>query len=606
MTQQASSTIHDSHSAWSLERRFVVAGAAATAAIVWTHAIAALLRRLTPADAPLASWPLTVAAIAVAIVAVAVLGTAGPKRTASLIAGGTGLAAAALLEILYPGAGVPALALALVGPAATAGGQLLGRRLPPGLGGTLRRRPLRALLWGLLAIVCVAQTARLATYMTDPTTDWYLTTRHPFWAKHECLPAYVYGAELNAQGAENVYDASHYPGLNPSAQPHTTIAGMAPEDPFQYPPQFLLLPRLAIFLTGDYPTLRVVWFALQATLFATVAAWLALWVGGREGRLAGFLLPLAWTAFPTLHALQYGQFHLAAVALGIGALLAFESRRRALGGAMLAVATLSKIFPGLLLVVLVVRRRWRDLAWSASFILAITMVAWAVLGTAPFAAFFHYHLPRLASGQAFAFGDAWPEVRELIIADNQGAYGLIVKLREMGLSALDTGVARLATKLFALAVLVLTGFFARREESSSHHQRAISWLAILGLGSLLSTGAFGDYVPLTATWLLTFVAARIGWGSASGASVGSWRLAVPLAACWLFQFTLLGTAPIGQWAPAEVMIPLSAVGVALLLGLYGWVLVGAESTAAVGVARAEVKPGMRRGAVPIRPLVDQA
>ncbi len=112
--------------------------------------------------------------------------------------------------------------------------------------------------------------------------------------------------------------------------------------------------------------MRVVWFALQATLFAAVAGWLALWVGGREGRLAAFLLPLAGLAFPTLHALQYGQFHLAAVALGAGALVAFATRRRALGGAMLAVATLAKIFPGLLFVVLAVQRRWRVLVARAA------------------------------------------------------------------------------------------------------------------------------------------------------------------------------------------------------------------------------------------------
>ncbi len=585
-----SATRHDpsttrSPSTWSPERRFVVAIAMATATVVWTHAVAALLRRLGSADSPLASWPLTLAAVAVAVLGAA----AGPRRMPSLTAG-IGLAAAAVIEVLYPGAGIPALALALVGPAAAIGGRLLGGRLPQELDGMSRRRPRRALFWALLAVASVVQTSRLATYMTDPLSDWYLTTRHPFWAKHECLPAYLYGAELSARGEENLYDASHYPGLNPQAAPRTAVAGMAPEDPFQYPPQFLLLPRLAILLAGDYPTLRVVWFALQATLFAAVAGWLALWVGGREGRLAAFLLPLAGLAFPTLHALQYGQFHLAAVALGVGALLAFASRRRALGGAMLAVATLSKIFPGLLFVVLAVQRRWRDLAWAAGFVLAITAAAWAVLGSAPFAAFVQYQLPRLASGEAFAFGEVWPEIRELVIADNQGAYGLVLKLREMGLPALDAGVARWTSRLFALAVLALTVLFARRERSAPRRQRAVSWLAILGLGSMLSTGAFGDYVPLAATWLLTFLAPRMARDR---------RLAVPLAVCWLFQFTLLGTAPIGGWAPPEIMIPLSAVGVALLLWLFSWVLVGSES-----VAPAAVQRSIRQGSAPIRPVTE--
>lgn len=584
-TRPDPSTLEGSSSTWGTERGFVVATAMATAAVVWTHAVAAVLRRLGPADAPLASWPLTLAALMVTVLATA----AGPRRPLSLVAG-IGLAAAAVLEILYPGAGIPALALALVGPAAAAGGRLLGRRLPLGIDSTLRRRPLRALFWGLLAVASVVQTSRLATHMTDPSSDWYLTTRHPFWAQHECLPAYVYGAELSARGEANLYDVSHYPGLNPQAAPRTDVAGMTPEDPFQYPPQFLLLPRLALLLTGDYPTLRVVWFALQATLFVAVAGWLALWVGGREGRLAAFLLPLAGAAFPTLHALQYGQFHLAAVALGVGALLAFSTRRRALGGAMLALATLSKIFPGLLFVVLAVQRRWRDLAWAGGFVAAITAVAWAVLGSAPFVAFAQYQLPRLASGEAFAFGEVWPEIRELVIADNQGAYGLVLKLQEMGVPALDTGVARWTSKLFALAVVALTALWARREQAASRRQRAVSWLAILGLGSLLSTGAFGDYVPLAATWLLTFLAPRM---------VRSPRLAVPMAVCWLFQFTLLGTAPIGGWAPAEIMIPLSAAGVVLLLWLFSWVLLGSES-----VEPAATGQSLPRRPASIRPLTE--
>ena len=43
--------------------------------------------------------------------------------------------------------------------------------------------------------------------------------RHPFWAKHECMSAYVHGAELALRGEDNVYAAAHYLGLNQQATP---------------------------------------------------------------------------------------------------------------------------------------------------------------------------------------------------------------------------------------------------------------------------------------------------------------------------------------------------------------------------------------------------
>jgi hypothetical protein len=57
----------------------------------------------------------------------------------------------------------------------------------------------------------------------------------------------------------------HFLGLDPDAQPNSKLEGVALEDPYQYPPQFLLLPRLALVLTDDVATIRVVWFALQGS-----------------------------------------------------------------------------------------------------------------------------------------------------------------------------------------------------------------------------------------------------------------------------------------------------------------------------------------------------
>jgi hypothetical protein len=568
-------------------RRFVVVATAAMAAPVWTHALAAMLRHFGPDSAPLAAVPLTAAAILVGVVAalVATSRSIGSPVATSAV---SGLAAAGGIELLRPGAGVAALGLAAVAPAVALGARSLAQRLPRSVDGVPFRRPIVAVLWALLALASVAQVGRLATHVTDPqAAGWFLSTSHPFWARHECLNAYVYGAELALRGETNIYRAGHYPGLDPAAEPKTGVVGMAPEDPYQYPPQFLLLPSLALAATHDYVAIRAVWFALQTTLFVGVALALALWVGRRSGRLAAWLVPLALIAFPTLHSLQYGQFHVSAIALSIAALLAFDRHRSALGGALLAVAVLAKLFPALLVVALAARRRWRDLAWTGGMMAGITLVAIAALGPAPFVAFVDYQLPRLLDGSAFAFDQAWPEIRDLIVADNQGVRGLVVKLEAMGLPGFGDATARAATSLFGLAALVLAALFGWREGSLSRLERATGWLALLGLASLASNGAWGDYVPLTATWLLTFFAGRFGRWSWTAAAIG---------VSWVFQFTLLGTTPIGAWAPAAVMIPLSAIGALLLLATFG---------GALGTTLFASRPQPARRSVELDPVLEE-
>jgi len=554
-------TMRTEISSYGWPRRLLAGWGTTTLTIIWTHVLAGVLRPFGPMEAPLAALPITYLAAATALLAVA----AWSYRYSLALAVGGAVLTGTALQIAMPGTWPASIALVVAGAASSEVGYRICLRLPNALDTLFSGRRLLAFLWLVLALSATVQIGRLSTYMTDPQFDWYLTTRHPFWAKHECLPAYMYAAELNQRGEENVYDAAHYPGLSPKAQPVTTLEGMTPEDPYQYTPQFLMLPHLFFSLSDRYSTIRLVWFGLQATFFLAIAGWLTIWVGGRYGRVAALLLPAAISAFPTLYALQFGQFHITAIALGVAAMLAFETRRPALGGAFLAAATLSKIFPGALLVVLAFQRRWRELAWTTCALLALTLAAGVLVGPAPFVAFFDYHLPRLANGGAFAFGEAWPELSDLIVADNQGAYGFVQKLDALDLWDLDRTVAATVGRVFGLAVLAMAAWFGLRKAGASRDLRAAGWLAVLGLASMTSGGAFGDYMPLTATWMMTLIAARL---------FESRRLMLALGTCWLFQFTLLGTSPLGDWFSPQVMIPVSAISVLTMLVAFTWVLVG--------------------------------
>lgn len=561
-------TRHDSTDSqrWSAGRRFVAGCAAAVAALVWTQALGAIFHQaFGPAEAGAHALPLTLAALAVAAVAAAVLPRSGWLA---------GLAAGAVAALVVGiDARAAALGLPLVGAGVGALAHWVGRRLPPGVDHVLSRRRAVALGWALLALVAVGQTARLATATADPSLDVVVATEHPFWKEHQCMSAYLYGAELAARGEEDVYDPAHYPGLNPEAEPTSEVEGMAVEDPFQYPPQFLLLPHAALALTDDFTTLRTAWLALQLTLFAAVFTALALWAGGRTGGLALWLAPAVLASFPVLYNFQYGQFHLAAVALAVGGMLAFAAGRRAGGGFLLAAAILAKIFPAVLLVPLLVRKRFRELAWTAGWGLALTGLTLAVFGPAPFVAFVGEHMPRLADGSAFAFDEAWPVIADLVLVDNQSVFGLARK------AGLAKPTAAAAGRVFGVLVLLAAGWAGLRFRGASRWAQGVLWLGLLGLASLASAGAWGDYVPAVAVWLLALVALR---------AVDEPRWRIPLAVTALFQVFLLGTFPLGsggEWAPLGLLLPLSAAGALLMLGLFGAVLAIRPATWRAGELR---------------------
>ena len=221
-----------------------------------------------------------------------------------------------------------------------------------------------------------------------------------------------------------------------------------------------------------------------------------------------------------------------------------------------------------LLPFLAVQRRYKALAWTAAWGVLITAVSVAVLGTAPFVAFFDYHMPRMESGAAFAFDEAWPELTELVIADNQGVFGLARKF------GADKGTAGALAKGFGLLVLGVGALAGLRRSDAPRNWRAALWLSLLGLASMASPGAWGDYVPVTAVWLLSVVAVpmnRTGLGRAA------------FATALAFEFFILGTMPIGNWAPIGLMIPVSAIGALIMLGIFAWVAASKPSLMADGL-----------------------
>jgi len=483
----------------------------ATVGMVAAHLFAAIVRRLSP-ELPLAAWPITFGAI--------------------------GLATVFTLA-------VPRLSLIL----------------PEWLDGSARAHPVRAALFSLLILLTVVQIARLSTHKADPEASWWILTTDEFWSKHECGTAFFHAVELHERGEKNIYHADHYPVLNRDIEPHTDIEGLKVEDAYQYPPQFLLLPKLLLSITRHYPTIRIIWYSLQFIGVAAVFLLLAHWVGGTTGRWMAMLAPLVIVSPAALYAYQYTQFHFIAIVLAIAGMLMFEKQRNALGGALLATAILGKIFPGFLLILLLAEKRWKPLAWTAVFGIAFTLTALAIFGTSPFSAFVSYHLPRLQSFAAFAFLDAWPEMRFELITANLSPYGQIIKLGEMGVPGMTQAVA---SGFIRLSTLILIGLaILASRHLLSRTCRVHIWLAIIGLASMMSPAAWGDYIPLPAMWLLTVLAVE---------AEDNRKLTIGFGVCWIFFYFLLGLVPLGAYPVPVITYTLSTINFILLVGLLAWAM----------------------------------
>ncbi len=439
---------------------------------------------------------------------------------------------------------------------------LVRRHLPGDLVADLvalaKIRPWLTIIWCLLIAAGVTQTARQSLYHADPDRGWWLTTRQALWAEHACMTAYIYAADLNRQGDENVYAAEHYPGLNPTAEVHTTVTNLNPEDPYVYPPPFLMLPRIAIALSNDYQVIRAVWYSLQALLMVAVTLWFARWFGGPSGTLALVLIPLLWFSVPSFYDLHYGQVHITSFLLSVAAFVAFERKREMPGGLLLALGILCKGYGAFVLIPLLLWRQWRAIVWTGVWGVGLTLIALAVLGTEPFEAFFTYNLPRLKSGAAFAFEEAWPEFRTVLLAGNLSVFSFVRKLGELGLGGITDDLARAVHGAFTLSV-VGASLLSRRVNSA--RTRAVFWLALLNLASLTSPGAWGDYISFGSFWVVLCLVLERPW----------FKSAVLVGAGILFAL-VPGAVPYGEGMSSGLAMSLSLVLTALLIGVNGRVL----------------------------------
>ena len=262
--------------------------------------------------------------------------------------------------------------------------------------------------------------------------------------------------------------------------------------------------------------------------------------------LALLLAPVLWLAPTTRVTLQIGNFQPTAFALSMLAMIAFERRHAARGGLMLGFSGVSKVYPGILGVLLVADRRWTSVLWTIGWATVFVIGTLLWMGSGPFVDFFNYQLPRIQSGAAFSWIEA-PDMAPV----NFGIHGLMIKLRVLGVPWTSAAAANLAASLYGVLLVAVAAIAASRlgrlraAEINLERLRlrqAQVWLALLNLASFRSPFVPDAYALIGTLWLLTLLAAEGHWRT-----TGRLVLAVAGAATFVVLDGGVLPVPVPSW-----------------------------------------------------------
>ncbi len=466
------------------------------------------------------------------------------------------LAAALAGGVLLAGTHAPltsVTAAALAGWFAANGLRMAAARAP------VPRGRVSGVLWGLLAVVAVLQVGRMSVFMADPTQRWGALAPAEFMTRHSCLSSYVHGAELARRGDTNIYDDRYgfeVPGAVP-VLPSAIDTGPLTMDTYEYPPQFLPLPRLLLAVSRDFMAIRALWFLLTVASFAWAVVVLSRWLGGDAERRARLLALAVGLSPPVLLTTYFGNFQVITMALSAVAMVLIFTGKTRRGAALLAFMIGAKIFPGILGVYLLAARRFAAAAWTAAFAGAYVLLTLALFGTRPFVDFFGYHLPRLASGETFAFLS-----QPMAAMNNLAVFGIPFKLRLAGWSGSEADAWALARQLSWVYTLVVVALAVRagwrHATVDGPHARAAQlgvWFGLLALGTLRSPFAPPEaLIPLV-------------WALSLRAAAAERRREVVLAAILWLTMLIFIPAPSPAGVAVSFVVQAVACGTAIWLAL---------------------------------------
>jgi hypothetical protein len=354
-------------------------------------------------------------------------------------------------------------------------------------------------LSGAASALAIFELARLTVFTVAPTrADFALVPSSSFSRQHYCATAYFVAGRV-ANGSTNIYDNALYdrPDSVATAQRKPQTVDGFNVDVYEYPPPFLLLPRLLMTVVPDFLRFRMVWFGLSAAVLLLAMLITAAALPRAQATRAVLLMPLLWAGMTTITGLQMGNFQVMTLAISMAGMALFSRRHHAAGGALLGFAVASKLFPGMLVLYLAVRRAWRPVIATCLAGLLFALLALWDMGLTPFAAFVH-HLPRLLGGEAFAAFR-----NPMAVAANVSIPGLVFKLRLFGAPDFGFAGAKVVGWIYTVIAVGLTVLLARRGRDGP-----IAWMTVLIVATLRSPFLPNGYAAIAPLWLLTLLGAE--------------------------------------------------------------------------------------------------
>lgn len=283
-----------------------------------------------------------------------------------------------------------------------------------------------------------------------------------------------------------------------------------------HPPTSVLL-ALPLGLL-DYATAFSLWYVLTSLLFLAGVGLLLRQVQARLTASAVLFLAALLLAFnPLLQHLKQGQLSIPMFFLVTLAWTSDRSRRPYLAGACVGLATVLKLFPGLLVIYFLATRQWRSLLAAAATVAAVGLAALIVLGAEPFAVYFGRVAPMIST--------TW-----INYGLNASLPGLWNKLLAQGNPLLPSFMARpdlAKAAIVASTLIVCGGLLLVTRRAGTTPQRDHAWGATTAAMLLLSPVAWDHSL------VLTLLPLALLWRDRRCVPAASWLLLIIVPAIWL-------------------------------------------------------------------------
>jgi len=346
-------------------------------------------------------------------------------------------------------------------------------------------------------VLALVQLVRLTGFMIDPAKSNLSSIPWSQWdIKHNCLTAYFVAAQ-SVKNVPDIYDNSLYsmPDDDPKHLRKPKLLGPFRVDVYEYPPPFLLLSR-AISFTNDFLRVRLLWFGINGIVILIAMLMVARSLGPIIGTRAQLMIPIVFAGLPTINTLQKGNVQLLIVSISMIAMILITKKKFLSGSILIAFAAASKIYPGMLIVYLLLRRQWRAIIYTAAAGIALALIALGLFGIQTYEAFLK-HLPGILGGEAF------PAFRNpAAMAINLSIPGIIFKLKLFGFPGMGFPASKILGWIYTLLLLGITYIVARRK-----NENPLAWLAILILATLRSPFLPIAYATFPPLWLLSLIIA---------------------------------------------------------------------------------------------------